>query len=56
MEIPKDGAHLLEWHVTLHLYVQQYVQVWGNSCMLCFHPALGEPQGAAGGMLTDEQI
>ena len=42
--------------LTAAVCVQQYVQVWGNSCMLCFHPALGEPQGAAGGMLTDEQI
>ena len=41
---------------TAAVCVQQYVQVWGNSCTLCFHPAQGEPQGAAGGMLTDEQI
>ena len=32
VEIPEVRVQLPEWHVTLGLYVQQYVQVWGNDC------------------------
>ena len=31
-EIPEVGVQLPEWWATLHLYVGQCVQVWGNSC------------------------
>ena len=35
-------VHLLEWRATLHLYVGQYVQVWGNGVGLPSHPVVGE--------------
>ena len=31
-ELSKVGAQLLEWLVTLNLYLRQNVQVWGNGC------------------------
>ena len=33
-EIPEIRVLLLEWQVILHLYVKQYVCVWGNGCTL----------------------
>ena len=32
VEIPEVGAQLPEWKATMHLYVWQYVPLWGNSC------------------------
>ena len=31
-EIPEVRVQLPKWHVILHLYVQHYVQVWGDGC------------------------
>ena len=33
IEIQKVKVQPPEWQVTLHLYVCQYVQEWGNTCM-----------------------
>ena len=40
--VPEVRVHLLEWRVTLHLYVGQHVQVWGNGVGLPSHPVVGE--------------
>ena len=46
-EIPEGGVQLPERQVTLHLYIWQYVQVWGSDCTLPSHQTVVEPQGNA---------
>ena len=36
IEIPEVRVQQQEWRVTLHLYVREYVQVWGDGCTRYF--------------------
>ena len=36
MKIPEGGVQLWDWQVTIHLYVQQHVQVWEKIKCTCW--------------------
>ena len=46
-EMPRVGEQQPEWQAPLHLYRQQSVQVWGNSCT---HYHLTQHWGGGGGV------
>ena len=56
---PQVRMQIPEWQVTLHLYVWQFVQVWGNSCtcyLLTQHCWVNLKAFSSAQTQTDEQI
>ena len=50
------GEQLPMWRVTLHLYVRQYVEVWGNGCTRYFLTRVGEHQSFGWGTPANNLI